>query len=96
MNIETKFEINDEVWFINSAQKAFSSKITEISIRVLSQPIYKTGERRDLLKTGDYKNKGKQVYYTLDNPSYAPTSNKSITKSEHELFKTKEELLKSL
>ena len=93
MEIKTKFDINDEVWFLHpQSQKAVSGRIKEINIRIGGNPKYRTGDRRDRIATGEYEKRLYSHSYQIDDQ----IRREGIGKSEYDLFLTKEELKESL
>lgn len=69
MNIETKYKINDEVWFIHpNLLKPSFGKIKGIFIEVMGSPVYEFGERKIMIETGNYKPTLLPATYSL--PTY--------------------------
>lgn len=93
MTLTTKYEINDEVWFLHPlSQKAVIGRVRDIQLNVGSKAEYRTGDRRNLIKTGEYKQAGIFVVYTLDDH----VRKEGCMKSERDLFPTKEALIESI
>ena len=89
MEIITKYNINEEVWFIHPlSQKAVCGRIKGINIRVEGKPKYRCGERRDLIKTGEYEEQRFVHTYTIDDQ----IRKEGVTRSEYDLFANKEDL----
>lgn len=93
MKIETRYDINDEVWFIHPySKKAISGVIAGIRCEVKSKPEYRTGDKKDRIKTGEYLPLFHTHYYQIDD-----RINKNfIGLYEYDLFKSKEDLSQSL
>lgn len=92
MTIATKFNINDEVWFIHpKTQIAESGKIGFISIDVQGTEILEPDNKKGLSETGDYKEKSQEIVYQIYNGSRC-----EILKKENHIFSTKQELINSL
>jgi len=93
MEITTKYNINDEVWFVHPlSQKAVCGRVNGINIKVGGKAKYRTGEHRDLIKTGEYEEQRFTHTYTIDDQ----IRKEGITKTEHELFINKDELKQRL
>ena len=92
MTITTKFNINDEVWFIyQSVQKVGCGKVGDVTIKVQGTQILEPDNKKGLAPTGNYKEKSKEIIYQIYNESRG-----EILKKESELFLTKEALIDSL
>lgn len=93
MEIKTKFNINDDVWFIHPvSQLCVEGKIIEIGIKVKSKKRYKHGTKRDLIFTGEYEEQRfLHNYYLTDK-----CTDNQICKNETQIFKTKSALIDSL
>ena len=91
MDVKTKYDINDNVWYIHpTSEKAVCGKIIDISVKIKSKPIYQPDRfgRRSLIKTGDFE----PLIYT---PTYILEDSlkfDGVTKSELEVFESKEKL----
>ncbi len=93
MELKTKYNINDEVWFVHpQSQRAVCGKVMGIRLEVRGQPKYKAGERRNLIMTGEYEARQYYPTYTMDDN----IRKEGVTKSETEIFETKELLVNSI
>lgn len=93
MELTTKFNINDEVWFIHpNTQKAVLGRIQEINLKVGGKPKYRTGDRRDLIRTGEYTEQKFVNVYHIDDM----VRKEGVTKREDEIFTSKEDLVSSI
>lgn len=94
MTITTKFNINDEVWFIHPrTQLAVQGKVCGIECRVNGMAKYETSPNTKLRRpNGDYEKALDTNKYSIDHKS---TKDK-LPKYENELFPTKQELINSL
>lgn len=91
MEVETKYNINDKVWFINpQSGMVVSGKIIEIKISIRSREIKKCGDKRDLIPTGEYKEVLRANFY------YINLNGIMICKDEDRIFISKEHLINSL
>lgn len=92
MTITTKFNINDEVWFIRpSTQKAIKGKIEGVAIKVDSEVKYIHDDKKGLIRTKDLTPKERSHVYAV----YV-NSDVRINEYEHLLFPNKQELIDSL
>ncbi len=92
MTITTKFNINDEVWFIYPrTQKVICGRVGSMSIKVHSRKLYEPDDKKGLIATGEYKETSQEVVYQLFNESTG-----DVFRKETELFPTKQELINSL
>lgn len=68
MTIETKFNINDDVWFVHpKSQQCVSGKIVEIDIKIGSRVKMKRHGSRGLIASGEYEQqKFIHAYYLSD------------------------------
>lgn len=91
MNITTKFDINQKVWFVCCVtRKIKCEKVKGIKIYLNSiQPISPIEGKKYLVRTGEYKACQPIINYELESSS---------AKNEREfmLYTTKEELLQSI
>ena len=94
MKVETKYNVNDELWFI-IAGRAECRKVYKIKITVEGTAEYKTGAKRNLIKTGNYGVKDIEVGYIMESSS-GPLTYYVDPIEEKRLFKTKKELIASL
>lgn len=89
MEITTKFNINDEVWFVHPlSQNAVCGRIKEIHIKVGGKPKYRRGNKRDLIRTGEYEEQRFVHTYSIDDQ----IRKEGVTRSEYDLFPTKDGL----
>jgi hypothetical protein len=94
MEIKTEYNINDELWFIHPRSgKPASGKVVTITVEVVGRQITKAGQKRDLIKTGDYAPKSRFTRYYLDDRG---SKNETVCKSQYDLFVSKEKLIESL
>lgn len=95
MNIPTRFEINDEVWFLSPELRIASAKIIEINIRIKSREIMKPAKNgiKGLVKTGEYEPVNYAHQYTV---SYYSLGRKTLLFSAHELFRSRERVVEHL
>lgn len=93
MEIKTKYNIGDELWFINNT-KAIKGHIHHIKIHIESKAEVKSGNKRDLIKTGKRILSSLTIGYHMATDSSGAYFVKPTP--ENELFITKEELIKSL
>lgn len=93
MIIETKFNINDDVWFVHpKSQQCISGKVITIEIRIGSRAKQKGDGKRGLIPTGEYEEqKFIHSYYLSDK-----VNKESIFKQDYQLFNSKEKLIESL
>ena len=95
MEIRTKFNINDEVWFVHpNTNRSVQGRIKEIKIRICGKENYKriNNGKLGLICTGEYEpQQSAHIYYIDDN-----VTNQCISKSAYDIYQTKEELIESL
>ena len=86
MNATTKFDINQQVWFIcGETRKIKCERIKQVRIIFTSKPVYSTNTRtKHLDTTGEYNQDAVLVYYDLESTNSEP---------EFMIYATKEELL---
>lgn len=89
MNITTKFDINQKVWFVcGETRKIKCERVKGINVVVTSKPVYKSELRKkELVPTGECKEYFILPYYHLESTNNEP---------EYNLYATKEELLQSI
>lgn len=94
MTITTKFDINDDVWFIHPrTQLAFQGKVCGIECRIGGREQYKANPNsKGLLPIGEYKMSMYAKMYIIDDKA----TKDRFSKPENELFPTKQELINSL
>ena len=95
MEIKTKFNINDEVWFLHPlSQKAVQGRISSINIEVRGKPKYRHSDdgKRGLIRTGEYEPQMFVHRYTIDDM----VRKEGVSKSDYDLHLTKEALIESL
>ena len=86
MNITTKFDINQKVWFVcTETRKVKCERVKGINAVVTSKPVYKSELRKkELVPTGECEQDFILPYYHLESTNNEP---------ESMLYATKEELL---
>ena len=95
MDIKTKFDINDEVWFVHpNTQRAVQGRIKEINIKIGGKPKYRypTDGTRGLIRTGEYETQLFVHVYLIDDN----VRREGVSKGVYDIHKTKEELVESL
>ena len=95
MEIKTKFNINDEVWFVHpNTQRAVQGRIKEINIQIGGKPKYKHPDNgtRGLIRTGEYETQQFVHRYSIDDN----IRKEGVTKGEYDIYETKEQLVESL
>lgn len=95
MELTTKFNINEEVWFLHpQSQRVVQGKIMGIQIRIGSQPQYRhsTDGKKGLVKTGEYKEQRfVNIYHIDDN-----IRKEGVSKAEYDIYYTKDQLIEKL
>lgn len=93
MKINTKYNVGDELWFIMNT-KAINGCVHHIKVAVESKAEVKPGKKKDLVRTG------KRVFSQLTIGYHMATDSSGAffvkPTPEDQLFRTKEELIKSL
>jgi len=95
MDIKTKFDINDEVWFVHpNTQRAVQGRIKEINIKIGGKPKYRcvTDGKKSMIRTGEYETQLFVHKYLIDDN----VRKEGVSKSGYDIHKTKEELTESL
>ena len=95
MEIKTKFNVNDEVWFVHpNTQRAVQGRIMGIQIRVDGKPKYKhkCNGMRGVVRTGEYEAQSFTHLYSIDDN----IRKEGCTKGEYDIYETKEQLVESL
>lgn len=93
MGIETKFNINDDAWFVHpTSLKAVSGKVREIKVEITSETIKRTGNKRDLINTGEYKMRGIFINYLLDDN----VRKEGVLRRQSDVFSSKDELKQTM
>jgi hypothetical protein len=89
MEIKTKYNIDDEVWFYIGSEVPIKCKITGIKVEVSSTEEKVAGEKRDLIKTGKHIPNNPTFSYDIKFRTH-PFQHPSV--SERYLYSSKEEL----
>ena len=95
MEIKTKFNVNDEVWFVHpTSQRAVQGRIMGMQIRIDGKPKYRRSDdgKRGLIRTGEYEAQRFVHLYSIDDN----VRKEGCTKGEYDIYETKEQLVESL
>lgn len=95
MELTTKFNINEQVWFLHpQSQRAVQGTIVGIQIRIGSQPQYirSNDGKKGLIKTGQYKEQKFVNIYTIDDN----IRKEGVSKAEYDIYYTKDQLIEKL
>ncbi len=89
MNITTKFDINQKVWFVcGETRKIKCERVKGIKVLVTCKPVFDTDAiTKRLITTGEFKQDFTLPYYHLESTNNEP---------ENMLYATKEELLQAI
>ena len=94
MTITTKFNINDEVWFIHpKTQRVVQGKVCGIDCMVNSRKKYEANpNNKGLIPTGEYETMWSKNRYDI----YDKVAKDRYSVYEQSVFPTKQELINSL
>lgn len=93
MRIETKYNINDELWFM-MGNRIHCKKVIDVKIEAKGKTQYKVANGRGLVPTGNYLHEDTIISYIMESGPKGCFFIDPV--KEKDLFKTKKELIKSL
>ena len=93
MNVKTKYNVNDELWFI-IGKAIVCKKVTKIVVHVQGSMIKIPDQKRGFTETGNYFVDKTYVEYIMEGSLRGSFYTEPI--EEKYLFKTKSALIKSL
>lgn len=86
MIIQTKYNINDELWFVQNS-KANKAKVIDIKVEISSVEQKTSDGKRGLIGTNEFDPRPRVAVYRMSNGS---------SFSEHNLFITQQELIENI
>ena len=95
MEIKTKFNINDEVWFVHPISKrAVQGRVMQIEIHAQGKHKYRRSDngKLGLVKTGEYESSYFLIQYCIDDN----VRKEPCTLPEYQVHETKEQLLERI
>lgn len=93
MRVETKYNVDDELWFI-MGNRVHCKKVIDVKITVKGKMGYKIATGRGLVPSGKYLHEDTVISYIMESGPAGCFFIDAV--KEKDLFKTKKELIKSL